>query len=64
MTVERPPAAATWHPLFFRIVRKSTRSLLFVASATKHGRRDTVNEACASLVILELIELKTEKASG
>jgi hypothetical protein len=38
--------------------------LLFAALATKHARCDSVNEASASVPILELIELKTDMARG
>jgi len=65
MTVNRPPPqyATRYYLELFRIAEKNIRSFSFAALATKHGRRDTVNEVCASAATLELIELKAEKAS-
>jgi len=61
---DRKPSTPTIrHPLLFRIAEKNICLFSFAALATKHGRRDTVNEVCASAATLELIELKAEKAS-
>jgi hypothetical protein len=50
--------------MFFRIVEKNICTFKFDWSATKHSRRDTVNETCAFIAILELVELKAAKTNG